>query len=214
MPPEPWTVANVSGLERADPGIRHVEPSVGAEMALLGLMAAAMLPFALPLVAGPRGTGIAAALQQAAQDRTLRLATGFVGVGLVLFQVSLSAGARLAQRRPRSLRAWRALHRLTGLPMLLILALHTGGNPGVNLNLALTVVLAGMMFLTQAGHVAKARARERAASAPHNLRAQRTHAALNGSAGVVHLAGFQLHVLLAVVATILLGAHVLAVYYF
>ncbi len=183
-------------------------------MVLLGLMAAAMLPFALRLVVGPPGTGIPAALQLAAQDRTFRLATGFVGVGLVLFQLSLAAGARLARRRPQSLRAWRALHRLTALPLLLILALHTGGDPGINLNLALTVVLAGMMFLTQAGHVAKARAREQAAIAPGNLRTQRTHATLNSSAGVVHLAGFQLHVLLAVVATILLGAHVLAVYYF
>lgn len=190
------------------------EPSLLNELAVWGAMAAAALPLGLSLVSAVLGSE-GAPLGLFPPDRTLRLVTGYTALALMLFQVLLAARSRRRGRFPGSVGGWRAVHRLLGTPLLLLVVTHSGGRLGGNLNLALLATLMGMMFVTQTGHVAKAYVRQQAKRAPTaDFRTARLHEAINGESGPIHLVGLQLHVVLAALATVLLGFHVLTVYYF
>jgi len=144
------------------------------------------------------------------ESRVGREATGFVGLGIIAFQVSLGVMRRMFGRGSATHALWRALHQLLPIGLLLIALLHTQGHLGSNLNRWLVGVLLAQIYLVQAGHVAKALLANHGGS----LWLSRLDRAANDASGVVHRVGLRLHVLLAVTVVILLAVHVLAAYYF
>jgi hypothetical protein len=184
-----------------------VEPSVVGELCLLFGVAAA----AAPLVVSRLGDPTVASLRFLApftESTRFRVVTGSAGLAVMLFQWLLSARSRTRLRLPGALDSWRSSHRFTGVALLYVVAVHTAGRWGVNLNGWLTLTLVAMMLVTQTGHVAKAFFAARAREGTGKVVA--IDAAMNGEHGWVHQAGLQLHVVLACTGLVLALFHALA----
>jgi hypothetical protein len=157
------------------------------------------------------GRGPLAALEAARAHRLRTDVTGFVMLAMIASQFALSAGKRLASAR--AARRWRWVHRLTGLPLLAALVVHTAGSAGSNMNRALLMTIVGMCLVAQLGHVFKAHARATSLENP-STSAVAFDQALNGAEGRIHRAGFQLHVVLATAVALLVVLHVVVVYWY
>jgi hypothetical protein len=207
MPQSEAVAASAPGPARA---LEGTKPEPIQELILLSLMVLAAWPLLAPLASqalwplaalGPLGS--------VAEARMGRLITGYVGLAMVLFQGALAVRSRVALL-PGEVSRWRSVHRINGVPLLLVLVIHTGGRWGMNLNRTLLAVMVTMMFVTQIGHVAKAWARQVAATGQH----EGLDESLNGEEGWIHLGGYRLHVFLALCGSVLLGFHMLAAWYF
>lgn len=184
------------------------ESRVWAQVACLLAVCGCSLPLLLDL-----GVELAPPLDRFnawLRSRTARETTGFVGLGIIAFQVSLATVKRLARGEGAALHWWRTLHQLLPIALLVVALLHTRGKAAGQLDRWLITVLVLQIYLVQAGHLAKAFLAENAGS---RWLAMLDRAA-NRDDGVVHQLGLRLHVLLAVVVVFLLAAHVVAVYYF
>jgi hypothetical protein len=170
------------------------------------------LVFAAPAVLAAAGYE-QAWLAVATRSHLAREITGFAGVFVVLAQISLTAGKRFSGLSARTRRWWLQVHRLTGPLLLLVVAIHTGGKSGGNANALLWASLCAMLALAQCGHVFKAYVRMRA-QPPASPAALSLDEVANTETGWVHLAGYHTHVVLALVVTLLLGAHVFCVYFY
>lgn len=150
------------------------------------------------------------------EQHAFREWTGFAALAFLAFQLMLTVKKRWLVRMPRSFEAWRGAHKLNGLFVLWMVALHTGGVWGTRLNAAMMIVLVALMLLSQGGHVVKAYLYERARVSGGAAAASilRLHEAANTDEGWVHRVGLHLHVLLATLLWVLVAFHVIAVYYF
>jgi hypothetical protein len=178
------------------------------EIGLLLLMATLTAP-ALLAAAGHEQVWLAGVTK----SPLARDVTGFAGLAVIAAQVGLTARRRLRRLGAGVRERWLQLHKVTGPVLLLVVVVHTGGRSGSNANALLWAAICGMLALAQGGHVFKAYVRLRALSAA-TAAAQSLDEVTNTERGWVHLAGYQLHVVLAVVVTLLVCAHVFAVYYF
>jgi hypothetical protein len=151
-------------------------------------------------------------LALATQAPLARTVTGFAGIALIAAQLGFAIRRRLALAEATRQR-WLQLHKVTGPLLLLTVVLHTGGRAGGNANALLWGGLCAMLALAQGGHVFKAYVRMRALSLA-NPAAVALDEVTNSPRGWVHLAGYQLHVVLALTVTLLLCVHVFSVYFF
>ncbi|HEV8629644.1 MAG TPA: hypothetical protein VGV61_04945 [Thermoanaerobaculia bacterium] len=152
-------------------------------------------------------------LLPATKSRLFRDITGFAGLAVIAAQLSLIARRRLRRLTAPARQRWLQVHKVTGPLLLLVVVVHTGGRTGSNSNALLWASMCTMLVLAQSGHVFKAYVRLRALSLATSA-AMSLDEAANADDGWVHLAGYQLHVVLAVAVTLLLCAHVFSVYFF
>jgi hypothetical protein len=178
------------------------------EIALLLLIALLVVPTLLTATGHEQSW-----LMKATKERAFRDLTGFAGLGVIAAQLSLTIRRRLRRLTAPARRRWLQAHKVTGPVLLLVVLFHTGGRAGGNANALLWSCLCSMLLLAQSGHVFKAYVRLRALSlgTPGALSLDET---ANAGEGLVHRAGYQIHVVLAVAVTLLLCAHVFAVYFF
>lgn len=149
-------------------------------------------------------------LSAATRTHLARELTGFAALAVVIAQLALSAGKRLL--RGAAIRRWLRLHRLGGPLLLLLVVIHTGSRAGHYANALLWSCLCLMLAMAQGGHVLKAWTRLRAEGGTANARV--LDGLVNAPDGWIHLAGYQAHVLLALLVTLLLAVHVICVYWF
>jgi hypothetical protein len=185
--------------------------------ALRGLLGEVSLLMLTALIAAP--VILAAAgheqpwLDLATRSPLARDLTGYAGLLVIAAQLSLATRNRLRRLTAGGRQRWVQLHKATGPLLLLVVVVHTGGRSGSNANALLWGGLCAMIALAQSGHVFKAWVRLRAVSLASPA-AVSLDEVTNTESGWVHLAGYQLHVVLAIVVTLLLCAHVWSVYYF
>jgi len=172
-----------------------------------------MVLLAMPLLLSP-WRGQISILEGLLQSHRYREISGFVALGLIAFQMLLALRKRTALRLPLRLDGLRRVHKLFGVPLLIVIVMHTGGRVGQNLNRWLLSSLVGMIFIAQTSHVMKAYLAERAADPAAVVAIRRMNQLTNSGDGWVHQAGLQLHIALAVTTVALLGFHVLSVYFF
>jgi len=130
-------------------------------------------------------------------DGAWRQASGYTLLTLAAIAVLLSLRKRWARFTFGGYGHWRAVHVILGLSMLALLALHTGLKLGHNFNFLL---LAGFFMLTKIGSLAGVAI----AVEQHPTRASRRWKKLSALA----------HVVAAWPLPVLLGFHILSVYYF
>lgn len=178
------------------------------EISLLLLTALFAVPVALA-AAGHEQSWLALATR----SPLARDLTGYAGLLVIVAQLSLAARNRLRRLTAGGRQRWLQLHKATGPLLLLVVVVHTGGRTGSNANALLWLGLCAMVALAQGGHVFKAWVRLRALSLATPV-AVSLDEVTNSEKGWVHLAGYQLHVVLAIAVTLLLCVHVVSVYYF
>jgi hypothetical protein len=185
-----------------------------ARRALLGEIALLLLIATLVAPALLSAAGLEQAwLGVATRSPLVRDVTGFAGLAVIAAQLSLMARRRMRRLRPGVRERWLQLHKVTGPLLLLVVVVHTGGRTGSNANALLWAAMCTMMALAQGGHVFKAYVRLRAVP-PATPEARSLDEVTNTERGWVHLGGYQLHVVLAVLVTLLVCAHVFSVYYY
>lgn len=179
-----------------------------AEIGSLLLTALLVLPTVLAAVGYEQSWLLAATRSRLARD-----VTGFAGVAVIFAQLALTARRRMRRLSARTRARWLQLHKVTGPLLLLVVVAHTGGRSGSHSNALLWAAMCAMLALAQGGHVFKAFVRLRALSLGTEA-AESLDEVTNTERGWVHLAGYQLHVVLAVFVTLLLCAHVFSVYFY
>lgn len=197
--------------------VYHGRPPLSRVRALRGLLGEISLLLLIAVLAAPAVLAAAGHEQSwlaaMAKSALARNVSGFAGLALIAVQLSFTARRRMRRLSDGTRSRWLQLHKVTGPLLLLIVVVHTGGRSGSNSNALLWVGICAMLALAQGGHVFKAYVRLRALSlaTPGAAALDRV---TNTETGWVHVAGYQLHVVFAVVITLLLCAHVFSVYYF
>jgi hypothetical protein len=143
----------------------------------------------------------------------------------MLLSVRKRTGARLGAY-PK----WRSLHVLVGVALLILVVIHTGGRWGVNLNGWLLMAFMLTTFTALVGKLLEARAAAGRGAPAGAARPFSVLAPLRGERGsvgaaapaprrglsvlVLRRAWLSTHVVVVVALLVLLGFHVLSVYYF
>ena len=122
-------------------------------------------------------------------------------VGLAVVALSLSLRKRIPRFRLGSVGLWRVVHSGLGLLTLVGLIVHTGMRPGSNLNLALSTTFLGLAVLGALAGVLTSLESRVSGSGAMLLRQWRPRLTL-------------LHILLFWPLPVLLGFHIVSVYYF
>jgi hypothetical protein len=225
------------------------------------------LSLATPLLASLFGVEVLreriVALVHLMDNHRFRELTGYAALTLILFELLLSLRKRTSLPLPVSFPRWRVAHMMTGVCLVLVIVVHTGGRWGVNLNGWLLSALILVTFVGLAGKLAEARrierltkATTRASTPTRRLVAYATvpvkRAAALAAAGLLRVAPWRpggtievvglawpgsnepaaaqqpkavplarmrarwlhTHIFLVAAVTVLLGFHVLSVYYF
>lgn len=147
----------------------------------------------------------------AATTRLARERTGFALGALVVVQ---SAVGVLTRKVPSWRQRLHSFHKLAGVAAMSIVAAHTGGRWGANLNRALIAAMVSIIVIAQLGHLGKAWVGAAAQRRPEQRLLARLDGAANTESGRLHRAGLHIHTLLAVTVLVLAAFHVLSVYYF
>jgi hypothetical protein len=143
--------------------------------------------------------------------RITRERTGLALGTLVVIQSSVGF---LTRKVPAWKDGAQVFHKLAGVAAMFVVAAHTGGGWGANLNRALVTALVSLIVIAQLGHAGKAWVGAAARRNPQPGLLARLDAAANTESGPLHRAGLQIHTLLAVTVLVLGAFHVLSVYYF
>jgi hypothetical protein len=130
-----------------------------------GLLFAIALSLATPLLASLLGMEVLreriAGLGSLLESHRFRELTGYAALALILFALSLSLRKRTSLPLPASFPRWRVVHMVTGVCLVLLIVVHTGGRWGTNLNGWLLSALILVTFVGLAGKLAEARRIER-----------------------------------------------------
>lgn len=194
-------------------------------LVLLGLGAVFALPEILSLLGAPPPAETLGWLGAALENHRFREITGFVLLGLILFELLL-----MAQKRTRWLHKivrghghrMRLIHMCIGIGLVPVIVLHTGGRWGQNLNAWLlttclmvvaTALLGKAMETFFLGRLRKRAKPATAAAGPGNAPQAPVQRKRPWSM-MVHRAWYRLHVVLVGSLVVLLGFHIFAVYYF
>jgi nitrite reductase (NADH) large subunit len=192
-------LAQMCGAETASPPASRasrvvlVSSVIAALITLLGLLIPAP-PFAVSVQGGRH------IIDQLFRDPLLKQATGFGIVGLSLLGLVLSVRRRVRFARRGSFVVYRALHTCLGLLALMALVAHTGMRLGQNLNFALVSCFLGAALVGSGAGVVTA------------LEAGDSSAALVARTLRPWLQ--TMHLFLCWPLPLLVGLHILAVYYF
>lgn len=209
------------------------ETKFAIQLALLGLSLAIAVPFVFS-VAGYELSVEVAALKRWFESHLFREVTGYVGLALALLQAALSIRKRFEWNFPGpSFPAWRGFHILSGILLLAVVVVHTGGRWGWNLNSWLQSAFVLTIFVGLAGKVWESRLLESvlpvARPWPVAVREQRpglteSSAARNtGRANPAQLRSkvnrsrkiwLGAHIVLTAAFVVLMGFHIFSVYYF
>jgi hypothetical protein len=192
-------------------------PPLSRVHALRGLLGEVSLLLLTAVLAAPAVLAAAGHEQSwlavATRSPFARNVTGFAGLLMIAAQLSFTARGRMRRLTDAARQRWLQIHKVTGPLLLLVVVVHTGGRSGSNSNALLWLGMCAMLALAQGGHVFKAFVRLRALSLA-TPEAMSLDEVANTESGWVHVAGYQVHVVFAVVVTLLLCAHVFSVYYF
>lgn len=182
---------------------------VGPLVLLLSLTLVAVAPLVVSLAGGVPLRQQIEWLGQWLANHRFREITGFVGLGLIGFEVLYSLRKRSRVPLPGHRNGWRSMHILLGSAMIPLIVVHTGGRWGNNLNGLLLTTLVGTILIGLVGKLAEAfKVRRRAA---HPAPAQPGGARQGLS---LHTSWLSVHTVLVAALVALLGFHVFSVYYY
>jgi hypothetical protein len=92
------------------------------------------LPLMLSLAGGAQAGSWAGLADRVRDSHPFREVTGYLGLALIIAQSLLSVRKRTTLSVKGSYAGWRGFHILTGVGLVFVIAVHTGGRWGANLN--------------------------------------------------------------------------------